>query len=277
MPKVREAGRPPSPWASVGMTQPLVRSEGAQGLLDALALSTMPVPVVGDVAGLASDAYRFATDPSSRTWGNAAWASLGMLPFIPFAGIFAGKGAKTADAVKLAEAQKLEQAGAEARDIWSKTGWFKSPDGQWRFELTDDYSFLEHPEFAPKGYEKLQHPDVQDAYPEMWDRLQQSIRRADKPKGRLEDGNTIFAEGPTGEARRSVALHELQHAIQEREGFAPGASISASNFDEYRRAAGEAEARAVQARMNMTAAERAKSFPLDSYDVPPDQLIVRRR
>jgi hypothetical protein len=44
------------------------------------------VPVVGDVAGLASDAYRFATDPESRTLGNAAWASLGMLPFVPYMG-----------------------------------------------------------------------------------------------------------------------------------------------------------------------------------------------
>ena len=273
MPAVRDvARRPPAPWDSLAMRQP-----STQEALDTLALATMPVPVVGDVAGIASDAYRFATDPDSRTLGNVAWASLGMLPFVPsMAGIMAGKGARTADAVKLAEAQKLEQAGEDARSIWGKTGWFKSPDGQWRFELTDDYSFLEHPEFAPKGYEKLQHPDVQDAYPEMWDRLQQSIRRADKPKGRLEDGNTIFAEGPTGEARRSVALHELQHAIQEREGFAPGASMSAGGLDEYRRAAGEAEARAVQARMNMTAAERATSFPLDSYDVPLDQLIVRR-
>lgn len=52
--------------------------------------------------------------------------------------------------------------------------------------------------------------------------------------------------------------------------------MSASEFDEYQRSAGEAEARAVQARMNMTAAERAASFPLDSYDAPLDQLIVRR-
>ena len=73
MPKVRDTARPPpSPWASVGMTQPMIDTgEGVQGLLDALALSTTPVPVVGDVAGLASDAYRFATDPESRTLGNA--------------------------------------------------------------------------------------------------------------------------------------------------------------------------------------------------------------
>ena len=46
-------------------------------------------------------------------------------------------------------------------------------------------------------------------------------------------------------------------------------------FGQYQRLAGEAEARAVQARMNMTPAERAATFPLDSYDVPLDQLIFR--
>ena len=58
-----------------------------QEMLDAAALATMPIPIVGDVAGLASDAYRFATDPESRTLENAAWASLGMLPFVPFGGM----------------------------------------------------------------------------------------------------------------------------------------------------------------------------------------------
>lgn len=81
MPKVADVGRPPAPWASLGMSHP-----SAQEMLDAAALSTMMVPGVGDVAGLASDAYRFATDPESRTLGNAAWASLGMLPFVPSMG-----------------------------------------------------------------------------------------------------------------------------------------------------------------------------------------------
>lgn len=43
----------------------------------------------------------------------------------------------------------------------------------------------------------------------------------------------------------------------------------------YKRLAGEAEARAAQARMNMTAQERLSKFPFDSYDVPVDSLIVR--
>jgi hypothetical protein len=46
---------------------------------------------------------------------------------------------------------------------------------------------------------------------------------------------------------------------------------------QYRRLAGEAEARAVQARRDMTPTQRRDTFPLDSYDVPINELIVRTR
>ena len=45
----------------------------------------------------------------------------------------------------------------------------------------------------------------------------------------------------------------------------------------YNRLAGEAEARAVQKRMNMTATQRRVIFPYESYDVPINQLIVKTR
>lgn len=74
-----------------------------QEMLDSAALSTMMVPVVGDVAGLAADGYRFATDPESRTLGNAAWASLGLLPFVPAMGAMTremGKSKETAASIR---------------------------------------------------------------------------------------------------------------------------------------------------------------------------------
>jgi hypothetical protein len=41
------------------------------------------------------------------------------------------------------------------------------------------------------------------------------------------------------------------------------------------RLAGEAEARAVQARIGIPKEELRRMFPLESYDVPIDQLIIR--
>lgn len=112
----------------------------------------------------------------------------------------------------------------------------------------------------------LRHPELMRAYPE-----KQSIRVVEdstRPGGSW--GSNIVEVG--GDDKRSTVLHELQHAIQDREGFAKGGSGKEEN---YRRLAGEAEARATQARMNMTPAERRATFPYDSYDVPVDQLIVR--
>ena len=71
---------------------------------------------------------------------------------------------------------------------------------------------------------------------------------------------------------RSHAAHEVQHEIQRHEGFAKGGNYLDRD---YHRLAGEAEARATQARMNMDMPQRLATFPEDSYDVPMDQLIVR--
>jgi len=54
-----------------------------QDFLDNAALATSPLPILGDVVGLGADAYRFGTDPSSRTPLNFGLAALGALPFIP--------------------------------------------------------------------------------------------------------------------------------------------------------------------------------------------------
>ena len=115
---------------------------------------------------------------------------------------------------------------------------------------------------------------------------------------------TVRGYTPDGGAKSDL-LHELQHAVQQREGFAKGGSPEAVREDAlkmvrrdvasgaiddtvramqmlpmyqqhvYNRLAGEAEARAVQKRMNLTPEQRRATFPLDSYDVPIDQLIYR--
>ncbi len=56
---------------------------------------------------------------------------------------------------------------------------------------------------------------------------------------------------------KSNILHEVQHAIQEKEGFATGGYDK--NMNTYNRLAGEAEARAVASRMNMSEGERYKT------------------
>ena len=50
-------------------------------------------------------------------------------------------------------------------------------------------------------------------------------------------------------------------------------SPSGGQFERYRNMAGEAESRAVQNRMNMTPEQRLETYPIQSYDVPVNQLI----
>ena len=68
-----------------------------QGVLDAAALGTAPVPIVGDAIGLAADVRRLAKNPEERTPMNYGLAGLGLLPFMPGLGtIKAVKGAAQA-------------------------------------------------------------------------------------------------------------------------------------------------------------------------------------
>ena len=70
--------------------------------LDAAALAVSPVPVVGDIAGLANDVRHYVTDPESRTWGNAVLTLIGLLPFMPSAaGALRGVAGESAQAPEI--------------------------------------------------------------------------------------------------------------------------------------------------------------------------------
>lgn len=81
-------------------------------------------------------------------------------------------------------------------------------------------------------------------------------------------------------------MHEVQHAIQDIEGFAGGGNLSSLQRDEevtskeaydyYRRIAGEVEARNVSARLNMSAEERRATLLSETEDVArEDQIFLR--
>lgn len=278
--------------------------------------------------------------------------------------IFIGAAAKTWDAAAAAKAKELEKAGADARSIWQQTGTWKGPDGKWRQEIDDSQAraienraaakFMAGP--GPAEYpvgavsNVMQHREMSAAYPSVMD----IKTRLKKGEGGAYMPSTGFGEAfdlpSTG--TRSTALHEMQHAVQQREGFAKGGTergaaddvaamifekkkrssdiqkssefqeaqalenklgweaiegkvpfeqyertitnhpgypllaeyrqlqewlrtAPSSGMEAYRRLAGEAEARAVQTRMNLTPVERRATFPPESYDVPIEQLIIR--
>lgn len=236
------------------------------------------------------------------------------------AGIFGGRLAKTADQAALSRAEEMAVAGADRGSIWNETGWFQGPDKKWRFEIPDDNLMVRKGygaglefgageswgRFAPK----IEHKDLTAAYPRKFDYLAHDVNvgRGAEPQGRFMPNGagrdeeffyadkpvlpTLFVESPTTKQARSIAAHELQHAVQGEEGFAAGANpemmrshvantSAPPTYDElyslYQRAAGEVEARNVQARLNMTREERHARPPWETEDVPAHEQIVRER
>jgi hypothetical protein len=271
--------------------------------------------------------------------------------------IFVGEKSKTWNAANAAKAVEMEKAGVSPQDIWMSTQTFRGPEGKLRQEISDTgsipgqklYSWGEGKDLEQgnstvvRRQKALLHPELSAAYPDT-----KNIGVSLRPgrQGGFYNSSMDNIGAPVSvenkAADRSVMLHELQHAIQEREGFAEGGSpdtmvlalekiaeqkrqqaqemfrMSSANdpldptkivkpgarkrglqlekeareldskalmayqseqakFDLYQRLAGEAEARAVQKRMNMTDTQRRVIFPYESYDVPINQLIVRTK
>lgn len=193
---------------------------------------------------------------------------------LAFAGTFAGERALTADLGALERARAMEKAGADPRAIWKDAGWFKGPDGHWRFEIDDRAAKYRTPLpwQGPKKTmgEALPHPELYKAYPDLAGvEHKVVVDPAFSGKHVPAWGGTTEAiemSVPRGTDKTRVAVHEMQHAVQDREGFEPGGY--------NQRWLGEIEARAVEARRAMTPEQRRATFPLDSYDVPPGQAIL---
>lgn len=168
--------------------------------------------------------------------------------------IFAGAKSATADQDLLDKARDMNARGASREDVWSSTGWFRGPDAKWRYEIDDSTS--QALPIAGGAFEDLRrgnstiapiedvfsHPELAKAYPGTAGgfgpgdkRLVARIRSgggeggAFHPhEGRIDVGDVTSLDGNTRKVQRSTMLHELQHAVQEREGFARGTNPEAA-------------------------------------------------
>ena len=220
-----------------------------------------------------------------------------------------------------AKAVELEKAGVDAKAIWQQTGTWKAPDGMWRQEIPDTSAGfrMDFNSAAPSksnAYSPMKdipiggafnHPNLYPAYPDIlrtgrMDVAKSSDWMPDSSNSGNLRGNQVTVRDKTEAGARSTVLHELQHAVQQREGFALGGAQSqfyseallrlvAENprtppsrlikaaedeaFARYRALMGEAEARATQARANLTATERRNVFPEASYDLPLQLLRAK--
>jgi len=67
--------------------QDYVKNMTPRRALSDAAIALSPIPVVGDIVGGVDDAVMYYNEPQERTIGNYGMSLLGMLPFIPAAGV----------------------------------------------------------------------------------------------------------------------------------------------------------------------------------------------
>lgn len=269
--------------------------------------------------GDAKSAYDGVQSAREGDYLGAGLGALGALPMVPnLAGMFIGKGAKTWDAVNASRAMDMEKSGIDPRKIWSETGNWKGPDGAWRQEIPDNEAFYRGSKAAESSFvsDIFPHPELSRAYPK-FDGTR--VTESPHPGGQFDEITGNITVGPTD--ANSTMLHELQHAIQQREGWQGGGApshfydpafernaisylkklakesnsdgwneiiknkqtlikggipFSGDRNDGYKRLAGEAEARATEARGPLSLSQRRGVFPEDSYDVPLADLIFRK-
>lgn len=142
----------------------------------------------------------------------------------------------------LEKAQKLTDDGHDPKDILKETGWFKSPlDDKWKAEIGDQGSDLlpsfgtleESKTFGPANEttlgEVLHHPELFKRFPEARD-ISVVKRRPlfdffDSVQGGFDKAKNRIEISPKAQNPFSTILHEVQHWVQSKEGFARGGNV----------------------------------------------------
>ena len=151
----------------------------------------------------------------------------------------AGANSQTADLNSLGGAYQMYQNGVSMDTIRKRTGWWLGKDGKWRYEISD-----KEMRFNPEGYvdnpqtvgDYVKHDRLFAAYPWITDI---PVHMVDVVTGGSPATNGKYSpdrkfielkKGLTSEKAKYVLSHELQHAIQQAEGFVRGTSPKTGMF-----------------------------------------------
>lgn len=216
----------------------------------------------GIIRGPINSAYNMLTTPGRILSGQetdipgaarqmtADWAQLGMglSGGVPAGalGVFAGQ---RAGSRWLGMAQHMERAGFGPERINAATGWFKGADGEWRKTISDEGARLKTENLEKNQFNSdlvgiprrwssespltlgdvLEHPKLFDAYPDLEKIPVKPVGVLDSMNGLQgyysHSTNQLGLGGGRPERLLSTILHEAQHAIQSREGFARGGNV----------------------------------------------------
>lgn len=167
------------------------------------------------------------------------------------AGMFVGEKALKINLRGLAQAKEMQEAGKSRNLVFLTTGWYKSKiDDQWRIEIDDSKSEMvmnmvgRLESLVPKtpidggkvfnrenfsGSIKLssifKHPELYKAYPQLKD-IRVNIGHTEPlgAGGWFDSKNNMITLGikQSETNKQAVLIHEIQHVIQDIEGFSGG-------------------------------------------------------
>ncbi|SRR6266852_489150 len=149
-------------------------------------------------------------------------------------GTMAGVKSATINTDKLMDAMRMAGEGQLDKSIWRKTGFGKGSEGKWRYEIDDSKSILNTDwkdnarvnsatgEQTSALTKVLDHPELYKAYPQL-----QDIRVVHDPKypsagAEWDAANKTIRVGSEAAQNKGTLMHEVQHVIQDIEGFAKG-------------------------------------------------------
>ena len=149
---------------------------------------------------------------------------------------------RTARMDNLSVARKMEEEKKDAKAIKMATGWERGADGKWRYEMPD--AKIKDTKNVGGGHivkryeddmlwnggklsEVIDAPELFKAYPQLKDvRIETDAIMNDMPSHGEYDSktNTITIHADELKYMNDILNHEIQHAIQDIEGFAKGGS-----------------------------------------------------
>jgi hypothetical protein len=191
------------------------------------------IPGVGEAAGAADTQESLRKGNWWDATVNGVATALGAFPGLGDAAggltkaMFLGPMARNANLGALRKAEAMRAAGTPPEQIWKETGWGWGVDGKPRFEIRDQPMRTDTAAWARTVGEAVHHPELFENYPDLAD-----VRFGWEP------GTSAYHRSPSefgpeavrlgDDLRReqipSVLGHELQHAVQHREGFSAGSN-----------------------------------------------------
>lgn len=148
----------------------------------------------------------------------------------------------------------------------------ETPYGVWKSKIEDIYKTKDGANWKKLDEDwwnnKISNEEYEKGYDAFFEtptgKLFEKLRD-NEPKFSSEIIDSINKEG------KKSLLHELQHLIQESEGFARGGN---ENHPQYGHLAGEVESRLVEKRYDLPEIDRKNIFPSSQFDVEPEKQVI---